>query len=175
MSRSASFKTTLALPVQGTPLPDGSRAPLRKVVHDSNIIIAQAHLQDLLKRTKAALAVIQVPVLRRIRFDGVTFPNDLEEYFWLKPNVGYDGKFCSPALAHPQYNIVPPLGLRRWVYFKEEGKPASKVVPVEIAISPEQVITVFEYWKHQSIMVNDNMAKTIEESRPSGRRHVRNG
>jgi hypothetical protein len=168
---SSNCKPTLALPEF-----EEHEGTLDRGIQDRNIIIALSHLQDLEKRAKATLASLKVPTVRRIRFDGVTFPSDLanKRYFWLVPEQGmYD--FCSPLLARREFGVAPPLGTRRWVYIIEENVVASKAVSIVLDIRPEDALRVFEYWNNKSIMSHNSglkLAEAIEECRAGTKRLV---
>lgn len=137
--------------------------------------LACEHLALLKKRVAASIAALpadlQVPVWRRVRFDGVHLPVEFpakpaHKYYWLEPPVwGMQGPCCiCDAQLVDCADRLPPLGWSRWIY-THERKLASKVLRVRWDVRPGEMLHFFEWWGHQSLMTLIQATDMIEESR----------
>jgi hypothetical protein len=171
MPRHIKLKTTLTLPC----LDSEASSTMVEHVMKTNVTVAQAHLHDLERRSRLTLASMKVRAVCRIRYDGITLPSCLlgcKDYFWFDVRKGLENAYCPVSEAELRLGEVPPVGIRRWIYFYEDDTVASTVIPLVWDIQAEDVLRIFEYWGNTSLMsqppstfVERTLADAIEESR----------
>ena len=160
--------------------PTPEETKLWEVIEQNNEQLISQHLAELKKRVSASIAALpvdlqQLPVWRRVRFDGVHMPPKFtaepSQYFWLEPKLyGLYGwcPFSAAQVVHCSERL-PPLGWSRCVYYRGQ-RPASKVIRVQWDIREGEMRSFFEHWNNQSLMKAINATEAIEESRACRKR-----
>ena len=160
--------------------PTPEETKLWEVIEQNNEQLISQHLAELKKRVSTSIAALpvdlqQLPVWRRVRFDGVHMPPEFtaepSQYFWLEPKLYGLYGWC-PFDAAQVVNCserLPPLGWSRWVYYRDQ-RPASKVIRVQWDIRDGEMMYFFEHWNNQSLMKAINATEAIEESRACQKR-----
>lgn len=127
-----------------------------------NELVALAHLRRLKDRVRYLLRGVKVRVLQRIRFDGKSLPPELQgrggpcsDWWWHESHLHGNNR---------ERGAIPPLGVRRWCY-REVEQPASQAVKIQWDITLEEIVRLFHYWRHKSILSVDDYSACIDEGR----------